>query len=136
MEDALQKLVRELRNERCPDAVLDRVAQQISRDTRVPRPWQRPAMWVTASVLLLAVLTVWHWLPSRDTKIKTAQITTAALTEADRTLVIQRTQGVLVYIGHTMIEAAAHTENAILSEAVPPLRNGFLTAKNKVTNSI
>ena len=70
----------------------------------------------------------------RDNDAWTAEL--AAKTQSDRVLVVQQTHEALVYIGHALLEAAAHTENAILKEAAPPLRNGFETVKNKVSHPI
>jgi hypothetical protein len=131
MDDHLQGLVRELRNERCPRAVLDRVAERIGHRTKLTRRWPRLLPWAIASALVMVAVSAWYWPSRRD-----LQPTAAAEVQVDRALVIQQTQGALVYIGHALIEAAAHTESTILNQTVPPLQNAFRTLKTKVTNPL
>jgi hypothetical protein len=75
-------------------------------------------------VSAVCAIAFWQWHARREAE------------HAARTRVIQQTYGALAFIGQTLLEAAAHTENALLEEAVPPLRNSLETAKNKVTNPI
>ena len=135
MDEQLQRLIGELRKEQCPRGVLDEVSQRVWRESRARR-WRYRFAWVFASVVVIGALGmwVWNWEGSRKGESITAEL--AVPVEADRTLVLQQTQGALVFIGHALLEAAAQTENALLTEAVPPLRNGLQTAKNKVTNPI
>jgi uncharacterized membrane protein len=133
MDEDLQRLARELRSETCPRAVLDRVAQRIARDTP-PRQLAHPFAWAIASLCVLGAITIWQWQARREAQTSTMEL--AAKTQTDRALVVQQTQGALVYIGYALLEAAAHTENALSKEAVPPLRNGFQTVKDKITNPI
>jgi hypothetical protein len=107
------------------------VAQRISRERSIPDRLPAAFKWAIAIVLVGGVLVLWPRASRRETQLRAA-----AMTQADRALVIQRTQGALTYIGHALIEAAAHTEDAILNEAMPPLRDGLRTAKDKITNSI
>jgi len=117
----LPKLIRQLQSEKCPPRVLEQVAQRIARE-KTPARSLLPAFACAAAIAcLLTTVIVWQWRAHR---------------EAQRALVRQQTQEAFGYIGQALIRAAAHTENALSKEAVPPLRNSFQTVKDKVTNPI
>jgi hypothetical protein len=124
MDPQLQRLIGELREETCPSAVLERVHDRISREGKAGRTWRYQLGWSMAMVAAVFAIGFWQWHARQEAQ------------RSARTLVIQQTYGALALIGQTLLEAAAHTENALLEEAVPPLRNGLETAKNKVTNPI
>jgi hypothetical protein len=134
MDDQLQRLARELRDETCPRAVLDKVAERIARDRAASGRSRYRLTRAIASLLLIGAITIWQWQARREGHLATVAL--AAKAEADRALVIQQIRGALVYVGQVLLEAAVHSEEIILNEAVPPLRNGFQTAKDKVTKPI
>jgi hypothetical protein len=76
----------------------------------------------------------WQFNVRREQQLHTAEL--AAQAQANRALVVQQTRQAFAYIGQAVIRVAAHTENALSKEAVPPLRNSFETLKNKVTKPI
>jgi hypothetical protein len=49
-----------------------------------------------------------------------------------RILVARQAATALDLIGAALLDAGAHSETAISNRAIPPLRNGLQTAKNKI----
>jgi hypothetical protein len=134
MDQELQKLIRQLQDEKCPPTVLDRVAQRISRAETQERSLRSSFAWAVSIACLLGAAALWQWQARREAQLQTELA--AAHARANRALVVQQTQEAFGYIGQALIRAAAHTENALLKEAMPPLRNGFEIVKSKVTNPI
>jgi anti-sigma factor RsiW len=135
MDHELQKLIRQLQDETCPPKVLDQVAQRISREKTTARSLRSSLAWAVSIACLLGAVALWQWQARREAQLLSAQLA-AAQARANRALVVQQTQEAFGYIGQALIRAAVHTENTLLKEAVPPLRNGFETVRNKVTNPI
>ena len=135
MDQELQKLIRQLQDKKCPPTVLDRVAQRISREKTSAGPWRAALAWGLSIFCLLGLIGLWRGQTRREAKRVAVELATAR-TRANRALVVHQTQEAFGYIGQALMRAAAQTENALLKEAVPPLRNGFETVKNKVTNPI
>lgn len=131
----LPKLIRQLQEEKCPPRVLDKVAERIARDRRPVRSWQPSLVAAVSIACLLGVLAVWQWQARRKAEILAAELA-AEKAQAERALVVQQAYQAFGYFGQALLRAAAHTENTLSKEAVPPLRNGFETVKNKVTNPI
>jgi hypothetical protein len=133
MDKDLQQLTRELRNERCPQRVLDEVARRIAAETPPPNPFRyRIAMAVAASIVLGGgVLLRW---PIREGSRHAPEITQMRAT--DRVQVARQVEGTFAYIGQVMVDASAHSQRVILNDAVPQLRNSFETAKDKIMNQI
>jgi hypothetical protein len=135
MDEELQKLIRQLQDEKCPPSVLDRVAQRISRQRTPARPLRSVLAWAVSIACLVGALALWEWQARRQAQLRTAELA-AVQARANRALVVQQTQEAVGYIGQALVRAAAHTENALLREAVPPLRNSFEIVKNKTTKPI
>jgi len=134
MDKELQKLIHQLQDEKCPSAVLDRVAQRISRQRAPSRSLRSILTGAIPIACLLGALVLWQWHARREAQL--AAELAAAQARANRALIVAQTQEAFGYIGQALIRAAAHTENALLKEAVPPLRNSFETVKSKVTKPI
>ena len=136
MDQELQKLIAQLQDVKCPSTLLDRVTQRIARE-KTPTRLRLPSIaWAVSIAALLGGLALWQSLARRESLRVAAEATTAAEVRANRALVAQQAQDAFGYIGQALLRAAVHTENALLEEAVPPLRNGFEFAKNKVTKPI
>jgi hypothetical protein len=135
MDQELQKLIHKLQHEKCPPAVLTRVAQRVSDDNIPARQLGPFLAWAVSITCLLAAIGFWQWHIRRGASLAATEIT-AARAQANRALVVQQTQEAIGYIGQTLVRAAIHTENALLKDAVPPFRNGFETAKTKITKPI
>src|SRR4051812_39191926 len=129
MDQELQKLIQNLQEEKCPPNVLERVTQRISRDKRPARSFKPLLGWAATFACVVGALMVWQLnvqrTVRREQQLQTAEL--AAQAQAGRALVVQQTREAFSYIGQAVIRAAAHTENALSKEAVPPLRNSFET---------
>jgi hypothetical protein len=136
MDQELQKLIRQLQHEKCPPAVLERVSERIAREKAPARSWRDFVGWAVLIAAIFGAVPFWHRLARREAQRVAAEEVAAAQARANRALVVQQTQQAFGYIGQAVIRAAAHTENALSKEAVPPLRNGFETIKNKVNKPI
>lgn len=142
MDDQLQTLVRELRNQSCPPAVMENVIRRIARDHQRTRALAGAWRWAIAFAALLVVLGSWQWerlrfraqRNSAGAQRRAAELTAKAHT--DRTRVARQTAGALGYIGQVLLQTAAHTQDTISKKAVPPLRDGLQTTKNKVIDRI
>jgi len=135
MDQELQNLIRQLQDEKCPPTVLDRVAQRIAREKTPAHSLHSSLAWAVSIACLLGAVALWQWQARREAQLVAAELA-AAQARANRALVVQQTQEAFGYIGQALIRAAAHTENTLLREAVPPFRNGFEILKNKVSKPI
>lgn len=163
MDEQLQKLVAELRQESCPPAVLERVSRRIAAEQAQARArsgsnrnfvwsltnwWSRfrrqsPALAFAACAVLiiLGVLGGRLALLPRGQQTHSAvqlapQVDPAILAAADRALVARQAGAALVLVGQAFLHAAAHSEKTLLQEALPPLRQSLQTAQEKVTNRL
>jgi hypothetical protein len=150
----LEDLIRQMRDEKCPPSVVERVRERIARgqaediEERLRASGARGGplgiaavagraagpTWLRASVVLGAVavcvivgMMVTHLLPSAATKESK---------EADRARVVRETQVAIGYFAEGLLRASAQSEKTILKEAVPPLRDGLETVKNKLSKPI
>jgi len=135
MDPELQSLIRQLQDEKCPPRVLDRVAQRISRETPPARSLRPSLVWAVSIACLLGAAALWQWQARREAQVVAAELA-AVQARAHRALVTEQTQEAFAYIGQALIRAAAHTEDALIKEAMPPILNGFEIVKSKVTNPI
>jgi hypothetical protein len=136
MDSELQKLIRHLQEVKCPPSVLDRVAEQIPREKTPKRSLGFSVAWAISIACLISAVALWQWNVRQEAQRLAAKIV-ADRARAERALVVvQQTREAFGYIGQALLRAAAHTENVLLKEAVPPLRNGFETVKNKITDPI
>jgi hypothetical protein len=166
MHEDLQRLTSELRQERCPQRVLDEVARRIAaQSTEVPAqketkktkdisvqpghsslpllpsvkgillsyPRFLTTAFVTAALLLVCSLAIWHRLSAREAQRHPDPSVVASLNRAQ---VVRETEGALGYIGCVLLDAGAHTEKIVLNQAVPRLRNSLTTTREKLLNHI
>lgn len=129
MHDPMRRLISELREEKCPQVVLDRVEHRV-RESKLYRHSPFPFVWALATILIIGAATAAWFGQAQRREIDEARA------HAERAQIVAQTQGALAYIGQILLETVAHNEQTILNEAMPPLRNGFETAKNKVINPI
>lgn len=138
MDQDLQRLTRELRKEKCPQRVLDEVARRISAQaSEAPASAAYPRLLttalITAALVIACGLVIWHPSPSGPAQ---PHLAPAAGPTLDRTQVIRQAEGTLGYIGCILLDAGSHTERIVLNQAVPPLRNSLVTAREKLINHI
>jgi hypothetical protein len=133
MDENLPRLVRELRQETCPQRVFDEIARRIAAQASRRRRF-RYGIPATATILvLLCGLAVWRG-PQRGNNERQAKLAEQAA--LDRRQIARQTEGALGLLGSILLDAGAHSETVIFNRAVPPLRNGLETAKNKIIHPI
>ncbi len=133
MDENLQRLVRALREEKCPRRVHDAVAQEIAAQSPTVGRF-RPALALAAvMVIVLGCLAIWRW-PVADAPQRQPELAVQA--PPDTTQVVAQAEGALGFIGHILIEAGAHSERAISQETVSPLRNSLENTKQKISQLI
>jgi len=133
MDKDLQQLARELRKETCPQRVLDEVARRISTQTPAPGRFRYAITMALAASIVLCGIALWRW-PGGVGSPRASEV--AQKEAIDRAQVARQAEGTLAYIGQVLAHASAHSQRVILNDAVPPLRNSFETAKNKIMNRI
>lgn len=136
MDDPLSRLIRDLRTERCPDSVLERVARRVGRDP-VPAAGSsrvRPLALAFGGVALGVVLLVgWLW---RSSEPAGHPVHLAQSSVSERARVLEQTHGALVAIGQVLIDAGTRAEKTLLEETVPPLVDSFRTAQDKLNQAL
>jgi len=128
MQEDLSELAHELRKETCPQRVIDKAWRSIGAET--PRPsWLRYAIPAALAGAVLCGLVV----RSRLTGGNAGRQPEVAQQQASgRMQVARQTETALGIIGTVLLHAGAHSETVISDRAIPPLRNGLETAKNKI----
>jgi len=130
MQPDLQRIVRELKKEKCPQRVRDQVRGRVS--ARESMRLRHAAPLAFAGFILACCLVVWQW-QARENARRQAQL--AQLT-MERTRVARQAQDAMGLVGSVLLDAGEHSEEIISERTVPQLRNSFETAKNKLTQHI
>ena len=133
MDESLRRLVRELRQETCPQAVLDEVARRRSTAARSSNPFRYGLVGVGAVLVLLCAVAVWQRPAGGDARGRTER---AGRANPGGAQIAGEAEGALEYIGSILRDAGTHSGRVILKGAVPPLQNSLQKAKNKITNHI
>ena len=131
MQEDLPRLARELRKETCPRRVIAEAVRRIAVEAPSPSGlrYALPAMVTLAGAVLLCGLVV----RSRLAGERAGQQPQLPEQQAQRRMQIARqAETALDLIGTALIDAGAHSETVIADHAIPPLRNGLQTAKNKI----
>ena len=129
MQEDLSGLASELRKETCPRRVIDGAWRRIAAETPVPRRLRYAIPAALATAALLCGLLVWSRLADGNAGRQ------PQLTEQQahgRMQAARQAETALGLIGTVLLDAGAHSETVICDRAIPPLRNGLETAKNKI----
>jgi len=129
MQEDLPGLARELRKETCPQRVIDGALRRIAAETPPPRRLRYAISAALAGAVLLCGLLV-RWRPA-DGNVG-GQPELAEQQAQGRMLAARQAETALGLIGTVLVDAGAHSETLICDRAIPPLRNGLETAKNKI----
>jgi hypothetical protein len=126
MQPDLQRIVRELKNEKCPQRVRDQVRGRISARESVRLRYAIPL--ALAAFFVICGLLVWQSQVRENIRqqAQLAQLTT------ERASVARQAQDAMELVGSVLIDAGAHSEKIISDRTVPQLRNSLETAKNKL----
>jgi hypothetical protein len=128
MPEDLPGLARELRKETCPRRVIDAARRSIAAETPAPRPLRYVFPVAFAGLVLLGGL-VLRWRPAVGNPGRPELVQQPA---NDSARAARQAQEALGLIGAVLLDAGVHSENVISDRAIPPLRNGLETAKNKI----
>lgn len=131
MQEDLPGLAHELRQETCPRRVIDEAVRRIAAETPPPSRlrYAIPITLTLAGAALLGGL----FFRSRLTGDNAGQQPQWAEQQAQRRRQVARqAETALGLIGTVLLDAGAHSETVISDRAIPPLRNGLQTAKNKI----
>ena len=134
MDDPLERLIRTLRDDTCPPAVLERVSRRIARDGRHDRRWRMfwaPGLAGALALVVLAVAVLRRDAPPRD-----GAGSALAQERLDHARILEQTQGALVLIGRILVEAGTQAGNTVRDEAGPPLLESFHTARKQILHSL
>ena len=133
MPPDLTRLKRELREESCPQRVLDEVKRQVSV-AKPSRRWSRYAVPAAcAALILLGCLSAWRWHAVRDIRERTRL---AEFNTRERVRVANQAEDALGLVGSILLNAGAHSEKIISDRTVPRLRDSLETTKNKIIQHI
>jgi anti-sigma factor RsiW len=132
MQTKLTQLIRELKNEKCPQRVRDQVRGRIAARETSPRRLRLAIPMAFAGLMLACGLLVWQRL-AREHVRQQAQL--AQLT-AERARVAHQAENALGLVGSVLLSAGNDSGKIISDRAVPPLRDSFETAKNKLNRYI
>ncbi|HZR19970.1 MAG TPA: hypothetical protein VFE51_21985 [Verrucomicrobiae bacterium] len=129
MQEDLPGLVRELSKETCPRRVIDGALRRIAAETPGPG-WLRPAIpMALAGAVLLGALFI-RYQPADGNAGHQPEL--AAQQPHGRMQSAREAETALGLIGTVLLDAGAHSQTVIWDRAIPPLRNGIETAKNKI----
>jgi hypothetical protein len=131
MDENLKRLVEELRNETCPQRVLDEVARRLPRNA--PSRLRIGFAVAVAAAVALSGLALWRLPGDRITRQKPNAGSPVAM---DSARAAQQAGVALGCLGAVLRDAGARSEEVILRTAVPPLRNSLQTAEKKILNHI
>jgi hypothetical protein len=133
MDENLQRLVRALREEKCPRRVHDAVARDIAAQRATAGRFRPALALATVMVIVLACVAIWRW-TAADAPQSRPQLVEQSPRDAMQ--IVAQAEGALGFIGHILIEVGAHSETAISQEAVSPLRNSLENTKQKISQLI
>lgn len=132
MRPKLQRIVDELRKETCPQRIRDGIRGRIAARESSPRRLHFVMRMAIAGLALVGCLSAWQW-QARQSARKEAQLAQLTL---ERTRVARQAENTLDLVGSVLLHAGAHSEKIISDRTVPPLRDSFELAKNKITQHI
>lgn len=131
MQPNLTQLIRELKEEKCPQRVRDQVRGRIAaRESSPPRLRLAVPMAITAIVLTCGLI-VWQW-QARE-YARQARLVQLSV---ERARVAHQAEDALGFVGSVLLSAGNDSGKIISDRTVPPLRNSFEAAKNKFTQHI
>ena len=129
MQEDLKGLTSELRKETCPQRVIDNAWLRIAAEKPQPSLLRYAIPAALAGAVLLGGVLVQSRLAGgnaeRQTELAEQQV-------HGRMQAARQAETALRIIGTVLLDAGAHSETVISDRAIPPLRNGLETAKNKI----
>lgn len=129
MQPNLERLIRELRQETCPQRVLDEVRRRTAAPAARPARWRFALPVALAAVVLLCSLAIWPWLSASHGR-SPARLT--GLAAPARTQVVSQAEDALGLMGRALANAGTRSEKIISDRTVPSLRHSFQITRNKI----
>jgi len=129
MQEDLPGLARELRKETCPRRVIDEAVRRISAETP-PRRRLRFAIPIVLAGLVLLCGLLLRWRLAGGNAAHQPQLVEQQA--HGRLQVARQAETALGLFGAVLWDAGSHSEAVISDRAIPPLRNGLETAKNRI----
>ena len=129
MQEDLPGLARELRKETCPRRVIDATLRRIAAETPPPSRLRYALPVALASLVVFCALLVVRRPVTGNDRPPQRLAAQQAYAPAG---VAREAEGALQLIGTVLVDAGAHSKSVISERAIPPLRNGFETARNKI----
>ena len=129
MQEDLTRLARELRKETCPRRVIDQAVRRIAAQPVPPRRLRYAIPVAIAGALLVCGLLVRWRLAGGNAGPQPEWVRQQA---HRRVQVARQTETALGLLGAVLVQAGTDSETVISARAIPPLRNGLETAKNKL----
>jgi hypothetical protein len=131
MQTKLTQLIRALKNEKCPQRVRERVRGRIAARESSPHRLRLAIPVALAGVVLVCGFFVWQ----QQVRERARQQALAQLT-LERTRVARQAEQALGFVGSMLLSAGNDSGQIISDRTVPPLRNSFEAAKNKINQYI
>lgn len=128
MQKDLRRFASALRQETCPRRVIVGAGQKIAAQKSLSAPLRYSLPFALAGAALLGALLLRSHLTGGNTRHQAK----LAAQQARQVQLARQTETALGLIGAVLLDARAHSENAISDHAIPPLRNGLQTARNKL----
>jgi CHASE1-domain containing sensor protein len=132
MQTKLTQLIRELKNEKCPQRVRDHLRGRIAAKESSSRRLRLAIPVAFAVVVLLCGLFVWQQ-QAREHARQQARLAQLTL---ERAQVARQAEQALGLVGSMLLSAGNDSGQIISDRTVPPLRNSFEAAKNKINQYI
>jgi hypothetical protein len=133
MDEELKHLKEETRRLKCPPRVLEAVHRRIAADpAHSARGSRRPLFAVAAVGLAVLAITIGISQWPQPTLPPLAD--TPALTHDEKLAVVQEARLTFAVFGHALQQAVDRGEPILLRDAVVPLRNNLIQAKNKLVD--
>lgn len=132
MQHHLQRLIHELRAEKCPLDVVESAKARIGLKRRSPGVLSLATAGFAVGVVALALFLILHW-PERAP----ANPTYASLSKHDgHVRVAQETGLALGYIGNVLLDAGQHSQTILFEQAGPVLQNGLETVGKTLNDKL
>src|SRR5215467_13877323 len=107
MDENLPRLIRELRNETCPERVFVEAARRISAQAPSTKRFSYGISLAFAALALLCCLILWRW-PATPNAQQQSRLSPPAA--ADRAKVARQTEAALKFIGGVLVDAGDRSQ--------------------------
>ena len=135
MDEELKHLKEETRRLKCPPKVLEAVHRRIAADqAHRARSSRRPLFaFATIGMAVLAIAIGFSLWPERALP---PLADTPTLTHSEKLAVVEEARLTFAVFGYALQQAVNRSEPILLRDAVAPLRNNLIHAKNKLADPL